>query len=192
MQALRGTTLALSASRGLFRFRPPSRKCCAAPASSTSGRMQRKRSAQSVDSRVCFHVSCSALLLCPVCQDSARVISRIRQRWAQSAPDGFVTLQPLPSSLTRALDSASPNPCLVSTGLSSDPVAPVSHQVAPLQMAIHSSWPSPSGGAIRVPVPRALPALPLPPAPAPACRWRDGSYARVGPVSASLSAPVAC
>ena len=105
------------------------------------------------------------------------MISRIRQRWAQSAPDRFVTLQPLPSSLTRALDSASPNPCPVSTGLSSDPVAPVSHQVAPLQMAIHSSWPSPSGGAIRVPVPRALPALPLPPAPAPACRWRDGSYA---------------
>ena len=136
------------------------------------------------------------------------MISRIRQRWAQSAPDRFVTLQPLPSSLTRALDSASPNPCPVSTGLSSDPVAPVSHQVAPLQMAIHSSWPSPSaGGAIRVPVPRALPALPLPPAPAPACRWRDGSYAPkyrpptalqcgphapvFGPVSASLSAPVA-
>ena len=89
----------------------------------------------------------------------------------------FVTLQPLPSSLTRALDFASPNPCPASTGFSSDPVAPVSRQAAPLQVAIHSSWPSPSGGAIRVPVPRALPALPLPPAPAPACRWRNGSYA---------------
>ena len=132
------------------------------------------------------------------------MISRIRQRWAQSVPDRFVTLQPLPSSLTRALDSASPNPCSASTGFSSDPVAPVSRQVAPLQVAIHPSWPSPSGGAIRVPVPRALPALPLPPAPAPACRWQDGSYAPkyrpsaalqcgpyAGPVSASLSAPVA-
>ena len=58
-----------------------------------------------------------------------------------------MTLQPLPSSLTRALDSASPNPCPVSTGPSSDPVAPVSHQVAPLQMAIHSAWPSPSENA---------------------------------------------
>ena len=114
------------------------------------------------------------------------MISRIRQRWAQSAPDRFVTLQPLPSSLTRALDSASPNPCSASTGFSSDPVAPVSCQVAPLQVAIHPSWPSPSGGAVRVPVPRALPALPLPPAPAPACRWRDGSSAPKYRPSAAL------
>ena len=32
-----------------------------------------------------------------------------------------------------------------------------------------------------MPVPRALPALPLPPAPALACCWRDGSYAPLGP-----------
>ena len=101
------------------------------------------------------------------------MISRIRQRWAQSAPDRFVTLQPLPSFLTRALDSASPNPCPVSTGPPSDPVAPVSHQVAPLQVTVHSAWPSPSGHGLRVP----FPALPLPSVPAPACRWRDGSYA---------------
>ena len=127
------------------------------------------------------------------------MISRIRQRWAQSAPDRFVTLQPLPSSLTRALDSASPNPCSASTGSSSDPVAPVPCQLAPLQVAIHPSWPSVwrcrscarssgSSACARSGVPLAGWLLC---SQVPSAALQCGPYAPVGPVSASLSAPVA-
>ena len=70
------------------------------------------------------------------------MISRIRQRWAQSAPCDFAAF-----ALLLKLGLCIPyNPCPASTGFSSDPVAPVSCQVAPLQVAIHPSWPSPSVG----------------------------------------------
>ena len=40
------------------------------------------------------------MFACPVCQDSARLTSRMRQRWAQLGSRQPVTLQPLPVSLT--------------------------------------------------------------------------------------------
>ena len=57
--------------------------------------------------------------VCPVCQDSARLTSRIRQRWAQLGSRQPVTLQPLPASPTRALDFASLNPCSGCSGAAS-------------------------------------------------------------------------
>ena len=116
------------------------------------------------------------LFLLTACQDTLRLASRFRRRWAQPSVLPPATLQPLPSSLTRALDFASPNPPSGASG-SGHSISPASvPAVPPHSMPLTPAWPAPSGASGRVPVPRAACVLPPPPSPVPSCRWGIGGY----------------
>ena len=118
---------------------------------------------------------CVACLLTAFSARTARTTSRLRQRWAQLGARQPVTLQPLPSSPTRALDFPSLNPCSGSSGSVSGSTSSAKPPAPSQPAAVLPAWP-PDGRAFVRPSLRLCLSFRLLLRRL-ACRWKDGAYA---------------